>query len=131
MATIDLAEAGLILETLQRLHDELDVLSDAGDKLKHSHSPEIEGFRQRLERVKAEIKAAAKHATLDGRRRPQSELERCFYGPAVQHASAHFSLRTNAPPSKWLSGLYDPKDDISYYMFGLRKLVGEVETSSS
>lgn len=58
-------------------------------------------------------------------KRPQTELERWFYGPAAQHASAHFLLRTDAPPAKWLSGLYDPAGDVSYHMHGLQKLLDE------
>lgn len=125
MAAINRDEANVILDILQRFHEELEAISDAGDRLKQSRSPEVDEYRRRLVNVKGELKTAAKSGTLDGAKRPQTELERCFYGPAVQHAAAHFRLRTDAPPSMWLSGLYDPAGDVSYYRYGLQKLVDE------
>lgn len=129
MATVDLSEANLVLDVLRRFHEELEAISDAGERLKQSRSPEVDEYR-RLVHVTSEIKNAAKRGTLDGVKRSQTELERCFYGPAVQQASANFTLRTDAPPSKWLSGLYDPADDISYYMHALQKLIHEASPSA-
>lgn len=125
MAAIDLDEANLILGILHLFHEELETISHAGDRLKQSRSLEVDDYRRRLVNVKGALKDAAKSGTLDGVKRPQTELERCFYGPAVQHAAAHFRLRTDAPPNMWLSGLYDPAGDVSYYTHGLQKLVDE------
>lgn len=128
MFNMNVAEANLILEVLSRYHQELETISTAGNRLTSSGSAGVDEYRRRLVCVKAEVKSAAKHGTVDGISRPQTELERCFYGPAVQHASSHFSLRTDAPPAKWLGGLYDPADDISYYIHGLQKLLEETSS---
>lgn len=121
MTELDLTEANLIIEALSYFEAELGSISSAGDRFAGSRSPDVEVYRRRLVDVKASLKAAAKTGVLDSRTRSQTELERCFFGPAVQHASAHFRLRTDSPPAKWTSGLYDPIGDISYYLHALRK----------
>ena len=46
-----------------------------------------------------ELRDAAKHETIDGAKRPTTELEQWSYGPAARQAAANFRMRTDAPPS--------------------------------
>ena len=120
MDTRNLQDAELVLSTLSRLHDELEDLmriSDGWRTLSRDDMPEL---RERLTAVKAELKALAKNETVDGRRRPPTHLERAFFGPAVRSASANFHMRVDAPPSKWISGIYNSSTDLSYYIYQLK-----------
>lgn len=120
MVTPDEREATLILEALGQWHAELNAIGEAGNRLRSLRSPEVDDWRHRLIQVKADIKDAAKTSTLDGRKRAPTELERCYYSPAVRHASANFRMRTDAPPSKWSSGVFEPASDLSYWMHRLK-----------
>lgn len=125
MVTVYLQEARAILAELQRIHGEFEELMNAGDRLKNSRAYEIEEHRERLTALKAYLKERSKMPTIDGSKRGATILESSFFDPAIQSASAHFSLRVNAPAAQWVSGLYESSSDISYYIFQLEAHIAE------
>lgn len=112
-------EVDRILATLRIWHEEICALRDAGDRLRDTRSAEVDAHFERLRAIKKELRDAAKHETIDGTKRPKTELEQWSYGPAVRQAAANFRMRTDAPPSKWRSGLADPECDLSHAIYGL------------
>lgn len=69
--------------------------------------------------VKSTLKEAAHHETIDGAKRPKTDLEQWFFGPAVRQAAANFLMRIDVPPPRRRSGLVDPGGDLSYAICGL------------
>ncbi|MCM5669166.1 hypothetical protein NDR77_24715, partial [Pseudomonas aeruginosa] len=91
---IDHQEARAIADELRRWHDEArSLIDDAADKSRLSPTG-IDSLKTRLSILKNEIKEAAKHETLSRRKTAKTELEQCFFGPAVRSTSANFRLRT-------------------------------------
>ncbi|HEL4805649.1 hypothetical protein [Stenotrophomonas maltophilia] len=125
MDTFNLQEAQRLLAELQRVHAEFEELADAGDRHRTLSADELEQCRQRLISLKAHLKQRAATGTIDGSKRRLTRLEDAFYEPAVRKASANFSLRTNAPPSQWSSGLYNPSVDIAYLASQLEDMIKE------
>lgn len=125
MDTFNLQEAQRLLAELQRVHAEFEELADAGDRHRTLGADELEQCRQRLISLKAHLKQRAATGTIDGSKRRLTRLEDAFYDPAVRKASANFSLRTNAPPSQWSSGLYNPSVDIAYLASQLEEMIRE------
>lgn len=127
MATINMEEARAIADDLRRMHDEVDsLMNETGDRRGFTDA-EVESLQKRLKAIKGEIKEVAKHGTLSRRKSALTDLERCFFAPAVQRASASFRLIVNADPRKvsWVSGLYDVADDLSYYLNNLENYISE------
>jgi len=127
MDTIDLREARLVLAELLRVHAEFEELAEAGDRHRTLSPDDMHQYRQRLVALKAHLKQRASTGTVDGVRRRLTRIENAFYEPAVTKASANFSLRTNAPPSQWTSGLYNPSADIFYLASQLQDLIGKTD----
>ncbi|WP_036992224.1 hypothetical protein [Metapseudomonas furukawaii] len=127
MTSINMEEAQAIAGELHRMHDEVDsLMKETGDRRSFTDA-EVESLQKRLKAIKGEIKAAAKHGTLSRKKFALTDLERCFFAPAVQRASASFRLTINANPRKvsWVSGLYDVADDLSYYLNNLETYLSE------
>lgn len=125
MDTTDLHEARLVLAELLRVHDEFEEIAAAGDRHRSLDPVELQGYRERLVDLKAHLKQRASMGTIDGSKRRPTRIEDAFYEPAIRQASANFSLRTNAPPSEWVTGLYGPSSDISYLASQLQELLKE------
>ncbi len=125
MDTIDLQEAKLVLAELLRIHDEFEQISAAGDRHRSITPEELGIYRERLAQLKVHLKQRASTGTIDGSKRRLTWIEDAFYEPAIRKASANFSLRTNAPPSDWVTGLYGPSSDISYLASQLQELLKE------
>ncbi|WP_295573913.1 hypothetical protein [uncultured Stenotrophomonas sp.] len=125
MDTFNLQEAQRLLAELQRVHAEFEELADAGDRHRTLSADELEQCRQRLISLKAHLKQRAATGTIDGSKRRLTRLEDAFYEPAIRKASANFSLRTNAPPCQWSSGLYNPSVDIAYLATQLEEMIRE------
>ena len=123
---IDYSDANEVLECLRRLETEFDALSIAADHGAFSRH-DVPQLQERLASLKSFLKNAAKFGNLSATKRDQTEIERCFYDPAVRSAAAHFRLPTNSNPltKNWASELYDSRSDISYYRHGLEKLISE------
>ncbi|MGE8690049.1 MAG: hypothetical protein ACN6PJ_23080 [Achromobacter sp.] len=122
----DQSDANEILKAFDRFEAEFDALSN--DANPHTlATSDVPQLQKRLAALKTAIKEAAKFGTLSGTKRDQTELERCFYDPAVRSAAANFRLPTNSNPltKNWASELYDSRSDISYYRFGLAKLLNQ------
>lgn len=122
----ELEEAHDILAELRRLEGELHALMNESDPKTLSRS-DVPALQERLAKVKAQIKEAAKQADNSRRKEIPTEIKRCFYDAAIQRASASFRMPVNANPftQSWHSGLYDSWEDISYYRFGLEKYIKE------
>lgn len=125
MDTTDLHEARLVLAELLRVHDEFEEIAAAGDRHRSLAPHELQSYRARLVELKAHLKQRASTGTVDGSKRRPTRIEDAFYEPAIRQASANFSLRTNAPPSEWVTGLYGPSSDISYLASQLQELLKE------
>lgn len=125
MDTIDLQEAQLVLAELLRVHDEFEEIAAAGDRHRSLAPDELADYRARLVGLKAHLKERSNTGTIDGSKRRPTKIEDAFYEPAIRQASANFSLRTNAPPSQWVTGLYGPSSDISYLASQLQELLKE------
>ncbi|OOW06654.1 hypothetical protein MF6396_03125 [Pseudomonas sp. MF6396] len=124
---IDRHEAAAIRDELQRWHDEArSLISDASDKSRLSASS-IEHLKSRLVTLKAEIKEAAKHETLSRRKAERTDLERCYFGPAVRSTSANFHMRTDTNPRSelWSRGLFEVEMELSYKLHGIEKLLND------
>jgi len=114
-------EAKAIVAELQRWHDEaLSLINDAADKSRLS-SNSLDLLKVRLTALKDEIKTAAKHETLSGRKTPRTELEQCFFGPAVRSTAANFRMRTDTSPHShsWARGLHEVESELSYVLHRL------------
>ncbi|WP_409460987.1 hypothetical protein ACK1O1_04315 [Stenotrophomonas maltophilia] len=125
MDTTDLHEARLVLAELLRVHDEFEEIAAAGDRHRSLAPDDLQDYRARLVELKAHLKQRASTGTVDGSKRRPTRIEDAFYEPAIRQASANFSLRTNAPPSEWVTGLYGPSSDISYLASQLQELLKE------
>ncbi|MHB2048875.1 hypothetical protein [Pseudomonas sp. VEM90] len=124
---IDLQESMAISAELQRWHDEArSLIDDAADKSRLSPTS-IDSLKIRLSNLKNEIKEAAKHETLSGRKTAKTELERCFFAPAVRSTAANFRLRTDTSPKSelWARGLGEVEFELSYAIDGLKRFVAE------
>ncbi|HCH0514144.1 hypothetical protein [Pseudomonas aeruginosa] len=124
---IDHQEARAIADELRRWHDEArSLIDDAADKSRLS-STAIDSLKARLSILKNEIKEAAKHETLSRRKTAKTELEQCFFGPAVRSTSANFRLRTDTSPKSelWARGLHEVEFELSYSIDGLERFVAE------
>ncbi|ULT73014.1 hypothetical protein [Pseudomonas sp. BC42] len=124
---IDLLEAAAVEAELQRWHDEARSLADeAFDKSRLSPTS-IDSMKRRLSDLKNEIKEAAKHETLSRRKIAKTELEQCFFGPAVRSTSANFRLRADTNPKSdlWARGLHEVEFELSYAIDGLQRFVAE------
>ena len=122
---IDHQEAQAISAKLKRWHDEARSLVDeAADKSRLSPAS-IDSLKNRLTNLKNEIKEAAKHETLSGRKTTKTELEQCFFGPAVSSTSANFRMRTDTSPMSklWARGLNEVELELSYALDGLQRFV--------
>ena len=124
---IDHQEAQAITAELQRWHDEAcSLVAEAADKARLSPTS-IDSLKSRLSSLKHEIKEAAKHETLSRRRAAKTDLEQCFFGPAVRSTSANFRLRTDTSPKSelWARGLNEVEFELSYGLDGLQRFVAE------
>ncbi|MEG1625106.1 hypothetical protein [Pseudomonas sp.] len=124
---IDHQEAQAIAAELQRWQEEARSLADeAAEKSRLSPSC-IDSLKNRLTSLKHEIKEAAKYETLSGRKTAKTELEQCFFGPAVRSTSANFRLRTDTSPKSelWARGLYEVELELSYALDGLQRFIAE------
>ncbi|AZG10818.1 hypothetical protein EGT29_24645 [Pigmentiphaga sp. H8] len=128
MHTVDIIEALAIERALQAFHDELESIADTSARPGITRD-DATSLQERLRLTKGAIKQAAKHGTLSGSRQEPTELERCFYGPAIRSASASFRLRVDANPksSEWQRGIDDVQSELSYALHGLRKLIQEAQ----
>lgn len=120
-------EAQAIIAELKRWHDEAwSLIKDASDKSRLS-SNSIDLLKARLATLKEDIKGAAKHETLSRRKTSKTELEQCFFGPAVRSTSANFRIRTDTSPHSllWARGLHEVESELSYVIHRLEALVSE------
>lgn len=127
----DADEAGRLLTELNRMLAELEALRSVSVGLRGARPYQIDDYLERVRAIKADIKEAARHGTLDRKRREKTRLEQVFFDPAVRHASANFRMRANAAPSNWQSGLGDPAFELSYCIDNLERYVAEMKSSSA
>ncbi|MBP5118893.1 hypothetical protein HUS85_23900 [Pseudomonas protegens] len=123
----DRNEAAAIRAELQRWHDEArSLINNASDKSRLS-ATSIESLKSRLVTLKAEIKEAAKHETISRRKAEKTDLERCYFGPAVRSTSANFRMRTDTSPCSelWSRGLFEVEMELSYKLHGIEKLLSD------
>lgn len=125
MDTTKLHDTEVVLATLNRLHDEFEELMRIADGWRSISREDAIPLKDRLAKLKAELKALAKTETVDGVRRAQTGLEANFFGPAVRHASANFLMRVDAPLSQWISGIYNSSTDLSYFIYQLNDYLKE------
>lgn len=125
MDTTNLRDAEVVLATLKRLHDEFEELMRLADGWRSVTREEALQLKERLIKLKGELKALAKTETVDGVRRTQTGLEANFFGPAVRHASANFLMRVDAPLSQWIRGIYNSSTDLSYFIYQLEVYLKE------
>lgn len=114
-------ETRAILAELNRLDREISSLREAGRRLGAASQSEIEPFQGRVVLLKAQLKAYAKHGTLDTDRKVQTSAEQVWFGSHVRNASSHFRMKNNAGPRNWDKGLSEPGMDISYALSRLQK----------
>jgi dynactin complex subunit len=126
---VDKIEAQAIISELSRLHEEARSLIDEGDAVSDGNSSAAIGLKARLSSFKQEIKEAAKHGTLSRRKTAQTDLEECFFAPAVQAASANFKLSSSTNPTspKWSTGLYDVEMEFSNYVDNLTEALKDCD----
>lgn len=123
----DLNEAQAIIAELQRWHDEAqNLVSDAVNKSELSPNNK-DLLKARLSKLKGEIKDAAKYETLSRRKRPNTDLEQFFFGPAVRSTSANFRMRTDTNPNSaaWAQGLHEVEFELSYTLHNLHAYLEE------
>lgn len=124
---VDVIEAQAIIAEIQRWHDEAkSLVSDAADKSKLSPDNK-DLLKARLSKLKGEIKDAAKYETLSRRKRPITDLEQFFFGPAVRSTSANFRMRTDTNPNSaaWAQGLHEVEFELSYTLHNLQAYLEE------
>ena len=109
-------QALAIIAELKRWRDEARSLTEeASDKSRLSpNSGDL--LKARLNKLKVEIKEAAKYETLSRRKSSKTDLEQFFFGPAVRSTSANFRMRTDTSPhsQSWVRGLYEVELELSY-----------------
>ncbi|NNJ15554.1 hypothetical protein CSV86_014655 [Pseudomonas putida CSV86] len=123
----DRDEAVAIKAELQRWHDEArSLINDASDKSRLSGTS-IDSLKSRFVTLKAEIKEAAKHETLSRRKAEKTDLERCYFGPAVRSTSANFRMRTDTSPHSelWSRGLFEVEMELLYKLHSIEKLLSD------
>jgi DNA repair exonuclease SbcCD nuclease subunit len=124
---VDKIEAQAIISELSRLHKEAKSLIDEGDAVREANSSAALELKARLSSFKQEIKEAARHGTLSRQKTAQTELEQCFFAPAVQAASANLKLSSSTAPTSptWSTSLYDVELEFSHYVDNLTEALKE------
>lgn len=104
-------ETALVLAQLKRWRDEATSLAEEGHK-----GGDAESLQSRLAVLKEEIRAAAKHETLSGKKQEKSEIEQYYFGPCVRSTIANFRIRTDTSPKSpaWAKGLAAVELELDY-----------------
>jgi len=120
-------EAQTIAAELQRWHDEARSLVDEAAAKSRLSPSGIDSLKSRLTTLKHEIKEAAKYETLSRRNTTKTELEQCFFGPAVRSTAANFRLRTDTSPKSnlWNRGLYEVELELSYALDNVQRFIAD------
>ena len=99
-----------------------EILSLLGEK-KHL-SPHDRAQIERLYRsLKEDLKHAAKHGTVSGKRQPLTRAEECFYNPAARRAAIDLRPATNSNPisSNWYGAVYEAQLEFSHWLHSLAR----------
>ncbi len=112
-----------VVSALADFERRLESLIDEISEKRYFSPPERERLREIITPLKADIKAAAKRMKVNDDRLPQTDIERCYFEPALRSASANFTVATNSNPitSNWVGCLYGVKIDISHPLFNLKE----------
>lgn len=104
-------EAALVLAQLKQWRDEAIALIEDG-----LGGGDPASLQSRLAKLKDEIRAAAKHETLSGKKQERSEIEQWYFGPCVRSAIANFRMRTDTSPRSpaWSKGLAEVEFELHY-----------------
>ena len=120
----DSAEVGLVREALRGFELRCEAVIDMLDGKRHLSPGERSEIEALYRTLKDDLKKAAKHGTLSGRRDAKSRVEECFYAPAVSRAAIDLRPPTNSNPivSGWLSALLAARSEFSYWLHSLNRI---------
>ena len=101
------------------------ILELLGEKHSLSQSERQEATRL-YTLLKSDLKDAAKHGTLSGRREARSRVEECFFDPAVRRAHIDLRPATNSHPvsSRWFAAVFEARSEFSYWLHNMAGLPG-------
>lgn len=104
-----------IMRDLSAQADELMTLHAGKAKFNRLEKDELQ---QRFKSLKEELKQYKRTGTIDGKKRPLSEIEQCYFEPAVSTADANILVSANADPAKpeWFSCVYGIKGDLDHLL---------------
>lgn len=104
-------EAELVIARLKQWRDETIALMEAS-----GGGADAAALQGRLAALKEEIRIAAKHETLSGKKQERSEIEQSYFGPCVRSTIANFRMRTDTSPKTpaWSRGLAEVEFELNY-----------------
>lgn len=121
-----LAATGAAMQELERRCETILVMLGGKKTISRFEQSEVSVLYLRL---KEDLKAASKYGTLDGKRRPRTRAEECFYDPAVRRAHIDLRPKTNSHPisGRWFSAVFEAKSEFSYWLHNMQGLPGAPE----
>lgn len=107
----------LALESLSLLMTDL---QDALASVSH-RAADREKIKTLYSTLKADLQTAAHHGTIDGEKRPRTDVEESFYHPAVCGALTHLKPAINSDPqtADWLGAIENAKCDLDMMLYKL------------
>jgi hypothetical protein len=117
-------QAIAIISALRAFREDIRELMDAIADRAFIPRDEKSELQAKFKDLKGRLKKASHLGTVDGAKRPLSQLESAYYQPATQSAFVNCLVAVNTDPirSNWHSYLYGMEMDIQH-------LVGQLETN--
>jgi hypothetical protein len=107
-----------VITKMRRFSTEANELMKLHDGKTRFNRMEKDELQQRFKSLKEELKRHAKTGTVDGEKRPRSEIERCYFEPAMSTATANITVSVSADPENpaWFSCIYGIHGDVEHLL---------------
>jgi hypothetical protein len=112
-----------VIERLRAYRRQIDAIIDLlGDKT-HLRPDEKARAQQLLRHLKAKLEEDYKAGATARGEAQMTEIERCYFQPAILRAHANLQVKWNSNPinSNWLSELYAVRMDIDQFLLPLEQ----------
>lgn len=112
-----------VIDRLTRYRDQIQVIMDQIDDKRSVTAMERSRLQGLYRALKADLNEEVKKGSTNRGRAELTDIERAFFQPAVDEASAHLHAPTNSHPinSNWHSMLYEARMDIEFLLNQLTK----------
>lgn len=113
-----------VITKMRSFYTEADDLMKLHDGKTKFNRLEKDELQQRFKSLKEEVKRYAKTGTVDGEKRPRSEIEQNFFEPAMSSAAANILVSVSTDPANpaWFSCVYGIHGDVGHLLSQLEEL---------